>query len=635
MTYLIGAILVLLLIGLILVFRPPKRKTDRVGAQQKSAPDGNRTIEDLIDQKEKTAAEKVSDGEEELNLDFTAAQQAAESEDSIEELDLVLIEEVDDDREEDRWKNGPAPTEAEKKGVDEFDEDIPFIVPEEEGGEAREEGDFSPALADVPEDYAQFDESETPEELAERLEYFLGSGDEEAESQELDDKKEADVPSAAEPEAREEPEEEREEVFDKEELTRDEYIDLLNKREEKLRQKMNAAIQEREAVKYRLFEAGLEKTLADLADMDKAFEWYHSLLKETDNSLTELEQELPGFELRTARNRLYQGDHEDLGNMIEEAACQLQSPSSLAARILYLGGRLAEEQGDFSRATAVYARAAGFDEEHLAALDAAGRTARLIGDHEQALTFLEKRVNIGQERNEESLELARSQHELARTLLVDDQTEKAEPLLQQAGDTFGKLAADDNGARGAVLHDQAVLFESTGRYEQAEPLYIEAIALLEQGPDKDNLRLATTLNRLGGLYEETEQEDKSEPLYFRALEIKKKVLGENHPDVGAILGHLANLLKRKGNLEEAEPMFRKSMEIAEISLGKDHPNLAMIYTDMAELYSEMGNEEQAQIFQERAFAQFGLPGMGDGFVEMSRDDDYDADDDKDQEVTGN
>ena len=81
-------------------------------------------------------------------------------------------------------------------------------------------------------------------------------------------------------------------------------------------------------------------------------------------------------------------------------------------------------------------------------------------------------------------------------------------------------------------------------------------------------------------------------------------------------------------------MYRKSLEIAEVALGKDHPNLAVVLNDMAELYSEMGNEEQAEHFQERAFSLFGLPGMGDGFVEMQKDADRDADDDNEQTVAG-
>ena len=147
-------------------------------------------------------------------------------------------------------------------------------------------------------------------------------------------------------------------------------------------------------------------------------------------------------------------------------------------------------------------------------------------------------------------------------------------------------------------------------------------------------RLGTTLNKLAGLYEEIEMEDESERLYFRALEIKQKVLGENHPDVGAILNHLANLLKLQGKHDQAEPMFIKSLAIAEAALGKDHPNLAVVLNNMAELYSEMGNEKQAEYFQERAFSLFGLPGMGDGFVEMDKDTDYEVDNDKDESVTG-
>ena len=100
------------------------------------------------------------------------------------------------------------------------------------------------------------------------------------------------------------------------------------------------------------------------------------------------------------------------------------------------------------------------------------------------------------------------------------------------------------------------------------------------------------------------------------------------------MGHLANLLKTKGKYDQAEPMYCKSLEIAEVALGKDHPNLSVLVNDMAELYSDMGNEEKAEQFQERAFSLFGLPGMGDGFVEMDKDTTDDPDDDNNQTVAG-
>jgi len=651
MTYIIGGIVVLLLIALVLVFRPPKPKPQSNQAISESVADLPTTTEEELDLDIQYGGRTEAESDEELEL--TLDEEGGVSGDmiggheEIEELDLVMDEEGDRS-ESSATDDMPAPAAsiaaaydededliAEESVSGEFDEDIPFI--EEEGFERK--ADMTPALADVPEDYGQLEEDETPEELAERLEYFLGTGDEE-QAMDIAETAAAEVEEPSEPEEVAEAAPEKppavEEVAETEpEISTDAFAAELKRLAEKLRHEMDAAIASKDTVKLGPLQVAVEELSIKEADIQGSFQAHQQLMAEMESALAKVKESLSGFQLESALNSLRKGEYEVVRTMLADSVQQLEASPLVASEIQYLWGRMEEGRGDFTSALEMYTKASALDENNGDALFAAGRLARITGDTENALAMLEQRVGTGRENGEETVELARAEHELARTLVAADDKERVEELLAQSLATMEKLLGPEHSDLGPVLHDMALVHDGAGRYEQAEPLYVRAITITENTVGKESPRLGVMLNKLAGLYEEIEMEEKSEDLYARALEIRKKMLGENHPDVGTIMGHLANLYKQKGKYEQAEPLYRKSLEIAEATLGKDHPNLAVALTDMAELYSAMGNEEQAEIFQERAFACFGVPGMGDGFVEMEKDDVPDAEDDDNEAVAGN
>lgn len=638
MTYLIGAILLVLLIALVLVFKPPKQKPYEDVAQQEPPADEMKPEEDQLDLEvgQGKSEKEAVDDDMVLTLDESEdTEQAAKGDhEEIEELDLDLLEE-----EETATTSDDSSAATEEKGRDEFDEDIPFIDDEAGGVERKEE--VAPALADVPDDYALVDDDEPPEELAERLEYFLGTDDED-ETEAAVDEPAAEGDDTVDVDAEEEVSGESAETEEAEEKIEAEadsgeaqYTSWLKEQIDRLRNEMNEAIDKRQTTKMASLAVALENAFVNQDDIAQSYQAYQQRMKGFMDVLSELREELPGFQFETVESSVQKREYDVVGNLVKEAADQLDNSPQLASDVLYHWGRMEEERGDLDSALELYSKACDKDNENINSLLAAGRLARIAGDNEKAMSLLEKRVAAGQESGEEGVDLARAEHELVKALTMEDKDkERVEELLNHALETMEKQLGTAHPDLGPVLHDMAVLYDSGGRYEQAEPLYKRAIEVVEQGLGSESPRLGTTLNRLAGLYEEIEQEEQSEPMYTRALAIRKRVLGENHPDVGAIMGHLANFLRRKGKLEQAEPMYRKSLEISEAALGKDHPNLAMVFNDMAELYSEMGNQEQAEYFQERAFAAFGMPGLGDGFVEMEKDTAHDDDDDANQKIAG-
>ena len=630
MTYLFGLIFIVLLIALVLVFRPPKpKRREDVEEESRVAERAETDEKQLLGRDKEEYRETAEFSEEEaLTLDEPAGDHLSEDEDYVEEFDLDFVEGVSEE----------SSLVVEEKASEEYD-DIPFI--DEESDVHEKKGEVVPALEDIPDDFAQTvdDVDETPEELSERLEYFLGTRDEkepELDVEEPLDEQEADTAVTEEGAEASRDTVETEPVVEEMAVeSPDAYEAELGSQEEKLRSELNKAIQNRESGKLSWLGVALENLCVRQADISGSFQQFQKQLEEIESIISELQQALPGFQMETAQASLRKGEYEVVRNMLADAVTQLENTPQLGAKILSHWGMIEEERGEFGIAQDMYTKASKLDDKNLNHLFMAGRMARITGDMENALPLLEKRVAAGQDQGEESIEFAKAEHELAKALaLADDDKDRMEQLLTHAKESMEKMLGNDHSDLGQVLHDLAVFNDMEGRYEQAEPLYQHAMDIIEKALGSESPRLGATLNRLAGLYEEIEMEEKSESLYLKALEIRQKVLGENHPDVGSIMGHLANLLKTKGKYDQAEPMYCKSLEIAEVALGKDHPNLSVLVNDMAELYSDMGNEEKAEQFQERAFSLFGLPGMGDGFVEMDKDTTDDPDDDNNQTVAG-
>ncbi len=290
MTYLIGAILVLLLIALVLVFRPPKLKPYEDAANRGIEEDSSSSADDQLDLEVGQGGQKTVEDEEQFELTLDEPGDEINGQGGEEELDLVFdrpgldsdeavtepIEEFDLVLEEEGDDVQPA---AEEKGSDEYDEDIQFIDDSEGAHERKVE--IAPALADVPEDYGEKEEEETSDELAERLEHFLGTDDEEdelfldeTELEQVDDIAVIDEAS----ETVEETVEVESVVAVEPEVSSAGYSANLQEQEERLRSEMNAAIENREIVKLGLLEVALENLCVKQADIQNSSQQYQNLL---------------------------------------------------------------------------------------------------------------------------------------------------------------------------------------------------------------------------------------------------------------------------------------------------------------------------------------------------------------------
>lgn len=667
MPYLIAAVLLIFIIGLIIYFRSSKKEKQREPAEPAVTYPEDSVAESVVapapeEAKEAEAAQGVTEEEPvAVKADYESAEDTVKEEidqtaEPVEEEEFV---ELSLDSEEAVAAEGGVGEEefVEISLAMEEDSAEPVEEIEKVAEQAGEDIDVAPALADSLEE-SEITVEAAPEELTEKLDYYFG-GDEETPSSVEEAVAEIEEPGAEDEAVEfqapggekvfEEPvfepempaEAPAEEILEPEvpvRLTRDNYEAELHSIESGLRQMLRNAIDNKETEKRAVLEYKLQAVCEKLASVGDNFTRQEQLIETAGKLLDEVQNEslrrdLPGFDIEEAAKQLQLGNYAEVESTLGEASLQLDHESELAARVYYICGQLAEERLDYESALEDYRNAAAAEGENENYLLAAGLIASIMANDKDAQFWLEKVVRQGLEKNEQTFVQSTAQHALALVCVRAGQKEKAAALFKRALEIREKILGREHPDLGPLMHDYAALFESNGMYEQAEGLYTAGLEVMEKRFGGSHPKLGSTLNRLAGLYEELELGEKSRPLYERALAIKEQVLGKDHHDVGSILNNLAELLRRQGKPEQAEPMFKRSLEIAENELGKDHPNLAVVLNNLAELYSQMGREEEASHCQERAFSLFELPGIGGDFVEMEKDD-VDIDDDKNTTIAG-
>ena len=74
---------------------------------------------------------------------------------------------------------------------------------------------------------------------------------------------------------------------------------------------------------------------------------------------------------------------------------------------------------------------------------------------------------------------------------------------------------------------------------------------------------ARSLTNQALLYDSQGRYAEAEQLYQRALAIQEETLGREHPDVARSLNNLADLYRGHGRYAEAESLYRRSLDILE------------------------------------------------------------------------
>ncbi|MGW8181474.1 MAG: tetratricopeptide repeat protein, partial [bacterium] len=409
MPYLIIAALLVLIIGLVIVFRVVKKKKP----EDQPVPadiSGTESIEEVVAAPETEPSDAVAAEDESTEEQEVETVEAPETEEEFVELSLEA--EAGDDEEFvelslDMEEKEPAEDEegrVEKTVVD------------------QEAADVVPALADSSEESDLIIDEEAPEELTEKLDYYFG-GDEDISETVEEEEAEADEEEIVleEPVVAAETVEVEEEIVEAEappRIDREGFEAKLRDIESEIRQQLKDGRGNNDVDFRSVLELRLLTVCEKLASIEDLVHSQEELIEDAKSILAELQDEslrneMPGVDVREAEKQLHLGNYEEVEKVLGDGILQLDHMSDLVARVYYLCGQLAEERIDYESAFEDYRNALAANDENEECLLAAGRIARILGNEEESRSWLEKLVRQGIEQNVQSLVQAVAQHELA------------------------------------------------------------------------------------------------------------------------------------------------------------------------------------------------------------------------------
>ena len=231
------------------------------------------------------------------------------------------------------------------------------------------------------------------------------------------------------------------------------------------------------------------------------------------------------------------------------------------------------------------------------------RSAKASSNYELADEVLDSIIDVREEHQAGSLELAKALYEWSKILFHKGNFKGASDVAARVlGKEFEEALADRREFALMVQGNYGLFLLNGGQYGSAERVLRRCIAEIEgiYGPQHDNV--AASLNNLASLLYDTNRMDEAEPLNRRALSILTASLGPDHPDVATSLSNYASVLSDTNLKGEAESLYRRALSIQEESLGPDHPNVATSLNNLANLLIDTNREAEAEPLYRRAFS---------------------------------
>jgi predicted ATPase/transcriptional regulator with XRE-family HTH domain len=242
----------------------------------------------------------------------------------------------------------------------------------------------------------------------------------------------------------------------------------------------------------------------------------------------------------------------------------MQSMTSVSAearaRALNGAANLADNQGDYERATALneealaLQRAAGDRRGIAASLNGLGNSAQKQGRYEEAAALHEEALALRRVLGDLG-GIAASLSNLGIAMDLKGDHGRAVALFEESlalkraiGDTWGIAASLNNLGYALISHEE---------YQKARPLLEEALSLRRALGDK--LGMATTLGNLGNIEESYDNDNRAVALYEEALALRR-TLGDKLGTADS-LRNLGKVRYRQGNIEGAATLCEEALLI--------------------------------------------------------------------------
>ena len=216
---------------------------------------------------------------------------------------------------------------------------------------------------------------------------------------------------------------------------------------------------------------------------------------------------------------------------------------------------------------------------------------------------LQMRVRL-HDGEEEHLDVAESQHELATALFNAGDQEGSERLLRAALATRLRWLPPDHPDVAWTRTRLAEAVKARGDLEGAEELLRQ---VLETGPAGDHVVRAKALDLLGELLVNRGDEQGAEELLREALEMRLRLFGRDHPSVAESHNGLALMFLSQGRYAAAEESFREALRIIKLvysAQGEEHWLVALTMHNLARSLYFQGDYEGAEPLYREALPLF-------------------------------
>ncbi len=234
-------------------------------------------------------------------------------------------------------------------------------------------------------------------------------------------------------------------------------------------------------------------------------------------------------------------------------------PDPSVAEVLDDLGLLESEQGNFSKAQALYQQSLGMYRS-------------LPGQHSNAVARVSNHIGQVMQFQGNNAE--------AEQWFRDALSISSEHLKQMHPDVI------------EYKHNLAVVLHAQGKLAEAEPLYRQVIESVRKVRGEEHTELAAYLGNYGRLLQHKGDYGEAEKYLQEALRVDLNALREDHPHVAYDKGVLAVLWLEMGKLDEAEGLLQEVLAAYQSALAPDH-RLATALISLARLQLKKGDPTKA------------------------------------------
>jgi tetratricopeptide (TPR) repeat protein len=349
---------------------------------------------------------------------------------------------------------------------------------------------------------------------------------------------------------------------------KEKYITSLEQRIDEIKEQLADKDADNEVLK-----AELRDLQAKLDNREQHFQQRVQALVSAEQSLRELQLELPEKKFNEALVALQSGDTSKVDQLLAQVEADNEKYLLHAAKAAYQRGLIANNEIRYDDASVHFTRAVALDPDNADYLNQAAILRDTMGLYQEAEPLYHKALAIRKQAlGENHPDTATSYNNIASNLGEQGRYEEAEPTYHKALTIRKQLLGENHPDTAISYNNIAGNLAYQGRYEEAEPMYHKALAVFKQVLGENHPSTASSYNNIASNLAYQGRYEEAEPMYQQALAIYKQTLGENHPLTATSYGNLASNLAYQGRYEEAEPLYQQALAIMKAISLADHPN---------------------------------------------------------------